>query len=535
MHILSLAHIVLAANGDPKANSFYKRTSFRLLDEDSATQLTQLKGNAEAPEFGCRVFLFREVKQRCRNGSAGREDFQDMKPGYYLVITGRKKKRKNAWSGHRVAPEWFGPRLNYILEDEQLWNPSTEYSAAKHIWCYVDLDGMPTSTPTRIADFKERLAATLLQPNVRYPFGKLACPQADPQALLKHAADKRNSALAPSSSRPAVSMPAEALPPASPEIRFGNLGSSDGNDPVPTTDETASNTTPLIGSASGSNSISPKDVALTTANAIDCSPAAETSSADERSPLSFPRPWQQEHLQQLVQRMEQIRGAKVDRDRYVKILCEWGYDFPAAFSGESPGDIPLGHWRVLCQVAHKVQTPTTVADGTLPTLAHKVQTPTTVANGTLPTLAQKAKPPRPTYEQMLKEIEKLKKQAEHYQQAVFIYMNAPDNPAQHAQPQVIAIGPPEVQEKATATQVRRVAELTGQPWTKVYEAHFADERGMRLRYTSRLLYEDWEMGLIFWKPAEGQQIDECEQQQKSEYDLAKDPHANSFRCCAHGR
>ena len=133
---------------------------------------------------------------------------------------------------------------------------------------------------------------------------------------------------------------------------------------------------------------------------------------------------------------------------------------------------------------------------------------------------------------MLKEIEKLKKQAEHYQQAVFIYMNAPDNPAQHAQPQVIAIGPPEVQEKATATQVRRVAELTGQPWTKVYEAHFADERGMRLRYTSRLLYEDWEMGLIFWKPAEGQQIDECEQQQKSEYDLAKDPHANSFRCCA---
>ena len=65
MHILSLAHIVLAANGDPKANSFYKRTSFRLLDEDSATQLTQLKGNAEAPEFGCRVFLFCEVKQRC--------------------------------------------------------------------------------------------------------------------------------------------------------------------------------------------------------------------------------------------------------------------------------------------------------------------------------------------------------------------------------------------------------------------------------------------------------------------------------------
>ena len=78
-----------------------------------------------------------------------------MKPGYYLVITGRKKKRKSAWSGHRVAAEWFGPRLNYILEDEQLWNPSTEYSAAKHIWCYVDLDGMPTSTPTRIADFKE--------------------------------------------------------------------------------------------------------------------------------------------------------------------------------------------------------------------------------------------------------------------------------------------------------------------------------------------------------------------------------------------
>jgi hypothetical protein len=111
MHILSLAHIVLAANGDPKASSFYKRTSFRLLDEDSGTQLKQLERNAEAPEFGCRVFLFREVQQRCRNGSEGREDFQHMKPGYYLVISGRTKKRKNALSGHRIAPEWFGPRL----------------------------------------------------------------------------------------------------------------------------------------------------------------------------------------------------------------------------------------------------------------------------------------------------------------------------------------------------------------------------------------------------------------------------------------
>ena len=63
MHILSLAHIVLVANGDQKACSFYKRTSFRLLDEDSGTQLKQLERNAEVPEFGCRVFLFREVQQ----------------------------------------------------------------------------------------------------------------------------------------------------------------------------------------------------------------------------------------------------------------------------------------------------------------------------------------------------------------------------------------------------------------------------------------------------------------------------------------